>query len=110
MVDICKPSGTTNSGHFLLPRAKVHCLAEEEISYLRLKGVFLFPEPPICDDLVRAYFHYVHPFFPIIEAVPFLTTYESAKRDELGIHLLWSVFLAATHVWTLPRPHPVAKD
>ncbi|CRG87289.1 Cutinase transcription factor 1 alpha [Talaromyces islandicus] len=97
VAEICKPSDSTNSGHFPLPRAKVHCLAEEELSYLRLKGVFWFPETPICDALVRAYFHYVHPFFPIIDVGSFLTTYESAKPDELGIHLLWSVFLAATH-------------
>lgn len=57
--------------------------------------------------IIRTYFHYVHPFFPVIDARSFLDTFENAHND-LSLHLLWSMFLAAAnvrlaHSLTFPR-------
>ena len=66
--------------------------------YLRLVGVFELPSSHVCEMLIKAYFHYVHPFFPVVEAKRFIETFESPRRNELSIHLLWSMFLAAANV------------
>jgi hypothetical protein len=100
VADICEPQVRNNSGHFLVPKAIAACLGPEDIDYLRLKGAFSLPKPPVCDLIIRTYFHHVHPFFPIIEAKSFLDMYESAERVNLSVHLLWSMFLAASNVRT----------
>jgi hypothetical protein len=50
--------------------------------------------------IIRTYFHYVHPFFPVVDARSFLDLFENARND-LSLHLLWSMFLAAANVWVL---------
>lgn len=100
VADICEPKLRSNSGHFLVPKAIAASLGPEDLDYLRLKGAFSLPAPPVCDLLIRAYFHHVHPFFPIVEAKSFLDMYESAERGNLSVHLLWSMFLAASNVRT----------
>ncbi len=111
VADICEPKLRNNSGHFLVPKATANCLGPEDLDYLRLKGAFSLPTPSVCDLLIRTYFHHVHPFFPIVEARSFLDTYESAERGNLSVHLLWSMFLAASNVRTNApsnsTPHPV---
>jgi hypothetical protein len=47
--------------------------------------------------IIRTYFYYVHPFFPVIDARSFLDMFENA-RNEVSVHLLWSMFLAAANV------------
>lgn len=86
------------SGHFLLPNGIVSSLDPEDLGYLRLKGAFVFPEARIRDELVRTYFHYVHPFFPIVDVQDFLPNHESAALDRISAHLLWSMYLAASNV------------
>jgi hypothetical protein len=39
----------------------------------------------------------VHPFFPVVDAHSFLDAFEN-QRNEVSIHLLWSMFLAAANV------------
>jgi hypothetical protein len=46
--------------------------------------------------IIRTYFYYVHPFFPVIDARSFLDMFENA-RNEVSVHLLWSMFLAAAN-------------
>lgn len=101
VADICEPDRKNKSGHFLIRNTINASPAPEDLDYLRIKGVFSLPAAPICDALIRAYFHYVHPFLPIIDVGSFLCMYESDEREKVGVHLLWSMFLAATHVsWT----------
>ncbi|KAH6867801.1 putative Zn(II)2Cys6 transcription factor [Thelonectria olida] len=95
IANICEPERADRSGHFLLPNGIVSSLDPEDIGYLRLKGAFMFPEAGIRDDLVRTYFHYVHPFFPILDAQDFLSKHESGALDRIGAHLLWSMYLAS---------------
>ncbi|KAJ9418958.1 fungal-specific transcription factor domain-containing protein [Fusarium oxysporum] len=95
IANICEPEGADKSGHFLLPNGIVASLDPEDQEYLRRKGAFVFPEARVRDSLVRAYFHYVHPFFPIIDVQDFLHKHESATLDRVSAHLLWSMYLAA---------------
>ncbi|KAH7012816.1 putative Zn(II)2Cys6 transcription factor [Ilyonectria destructans] len=95
IANICEPDSAEKSGHFLLPNGIVSLLDPDDLEYLQRKGVFAFPEPQVRDDLVRTYFHYVHPFLPILDAQDFLSQHESAALDKIGPHLLWSMYLAA---------------
>ena len=98
IVNICEPDRGDESGHFLLPNGVVPSLVPEDLEYLQRKGAFALPEARIRDDLVRTYFRYVHPSLPIVDAQEFLTKYESASLDKIGLHLLWSMYLAASNV------------
>ncbi|PGH11781.1 hypothetical protein AJ79_04682 [Helicocarpus griseus UAMH5409] len=96
VVDICEPETREKSGHFLVPRVDSTHMDQDTIDYLRRKGAFDLPTPAVCEMVVRTYFHYVHPFFPVVDARSFLDMFEYA-RNELSIHLLWSMFLAAAN-------------
>ncbi|KAL4754936.1 hypothetical protein BDW72DRAFT_200337 [Aspergillus terricola var. indicus] len=96
VIDICEPEPREKSGHFLVPRINSIHMDQETIEYLRHKGVFDFPTPSVCEMIIRTYFYYVHPFFPVIDACSFLHMFENA-RNEVSVHLLWSMFLAAAN-------------
>lgn len=98
MANICEPEGADSSGHFLLPNGIFASLDLEDQEYLRRKGAFVFPESRVRESLVRAYFHYVHPFFPIVDIQDFLPKHESGALDKISTHLLWSMYLAACNV------------
>ncbi|KAF1958360.1 hypothetical protein CC80DRAFT_469342 [Byssothecium circinans] len=96
VADICEPQRRDRSGHLLVPRIRPPNVDPETLSYLRLRGVFDLPKPEACEMLIRDYFYHVHPFFPIVEAGSFIEQFENS-RHELSIHLLWSMFLAASN-------------
>ncbi|CAI7635463.1 Transcription factor [Penicillium manginii] len=96
VVDICEPEPREKSGHFLVPRISPKHIDQGTIDYLRYKGVFDLPTPAVCEMIIRTYFHYVHPFFPVVDARSFLDLFENARND-LSLHLLWSMFLAAAN-------------
>uniref|UniRef100_A0A0B7KNF3 Xylanolytic transcriptional activator regulatory domain-containing protein n=1 Tax=Bionectria ochroleuca TaxID=29856 RepID=A0A0B7KNF3_BIOOC len=95
VANICEPDGADRSGHYLLPNGIFASLDPEDQEYLRRKGVFVFPEARVRENLVQAYFHYVHPFFPIVDIQDFLPKHESGALDKISTHLLWSMYLAA---------------
>ncbi|GLA72663.1 hypothetical protein AtubIFM55763_003545 [Aspergillus tubingensis] len=96
VVEICEPEPQEKSGHFLIPKSKPTHIDPDTIEYLRRKGVFNFPAPAVCEMMIRTYFHYVHPFFPVVDAHSFLDTFEN-RCNEVSVHLLWSMFLAAAN-------------
>ncbi|KAL4894187.1 fungal-specific transcription factor domain-containing protein [Aspergillus ambiguus] len=96
VVDICEPEPGEKSGHFLIPRIRPTHIDPDTIEYLRRKGVFNLPTPAVCEMMIRTYFYYVHPFFPVVDAHSFLDTFEN-ERNEVSVHLLWSMFLAAAN-------------
>lgn len=98
VTDVSHPDWLDKSGHLFLRKAKSSSLGDEELNYLHKKGVFIFPKTSVCEALVRSYFHHVHPFFPIIDTKAFLVAFEDGQYESIGIHLLWSVFLAASLV------------
>ncbi|EAW17083.1 Zn(II)2Cys6 transcription factor [Aspergillus fischeri NRRL 181] len=96
VVDICEPEPRNKSGHFLVPRIGPTHMDQETMDYLCRKGVFDLPTPSVCEMIIRTYFHYVHPFFPVVDARSFLNMFENV-RNEVSVHLLWSMFLAAAN-------------
>ncbi|KAL4985589.1 fungal-specific transcription factor domain-containing protein [Aspergillus falconensis] len=96
VVNICEPEPREKSGHFLVPRIGPTHMDQGTIDYLRHKGVFDLPTSSVCEMIIRTYFHYVHPFFPVVDARSFLDMFENA-RNEVSVHLLWSMFLAAAN-------------
>ncbi|KAH7109879.1 putative fungal-specific transcription factor [Dendryphion nanum] len=97
VADICEPGRRDKSDHFLVPPIRPPHVDADTINYLRLRGVFELPSPEVCEMLIRTYFYYVHPFFPVVEAKSFIEKYESPLRSQLSIQLLWSMFLAAAN-------------
>lgn len=98
VADLCEPERPDKSGHFIataLSSTNVDCDTHE---YLEKRGCFDLPALDIQQSLVQAYFHYVHPFLPVIHVSSFLKTFESPGQDGVSLHLLWSVFLAAANV------------
>lgn len=65
------------------------------------------PSAAVCQDLIRLYFHYVHPWLPIINAAEFLQTYNE-NVDKLSKLLLWSVLYAAASVSNCRTDEPEA--
>ncbi|OLN81301.1 Cutinase transcription factor 1 beta 3 [Colletotrichum chlorophyti] len=90
LIDICEPNRSSRDNHFLVPMPSIKALAPEDVNYLRMKGAFTLPRPHIREALIRCYFHYVHPFAPILDASEFITEYEKGRRSLL---LLWSILL-----------------
>lgn len=90
--------------HISLPMpAKTLIPAENE--YLERREALSLPPNKIQDALIRCYFHYVHPFAPILDGDDFLCRYRAGKMSLL---LLWSVFTAAGNVsrWLHYFPSP----
>jgi hypothetical protein len=53
------------------------------------------PPHPLREALVKAYFHYAHPFEPVLDPEDFLDKY---SKGHLSLLLLWSVFMCAASV------------
>ncbi|ETS75469.1 hypothetical protein PFICI_12413 [Pestalotiopsis fici W106-1] len=96
VTDVSHSNWLDKSGHLFLRKLRRDSLGNDELTYLHQKGVFSLPHKSVSDVLIRIYFHHVHPFFPILNAKTFLAAYEDGAYDRIGIHLLWSVFLAAS--------------
>ncbi|KAL0944915.1 C6 transcription factor [Colletotrichum truncatum] len=92
LIDICEPNRSSKDNHFLVPMPSIKALSPEDVNYLRIKGAFALPAPRLRDTMIRCYFHYVHPFAPILDATEFITEYEKGRQSLL---LLWSMFIAA---------------
>lgn len=57
-----------------------------DISYLRDKGCFSFPEKDVVDSLLKCYFDYIHPHVPFLDEQEFWETYLDRKPDALRSH------------------------
>ncbi|KAH7230848.1 putative Zn(II)2Cys6 transcription factor [Fusarium solani] len=97
VASICEPEKANKSGHYLLPNPIMPPMDPVDLEYLQKKSAFSFPEPVVCEFLVGAYFRYVHPFFPVVDAQSFITNFDSGALDNIGAQLLWSMFLAASN-------------
>lgn len=96
-LDVCSP-GIALPRHLLIPSRAREPLPEEDINFLRAKGVFTLPEKESCAHLLRAYISHVHPMMPIIEIDQLLSHFQDGRLHEYNILLLWSVFFAAVNV------------
>ncbi|PTB42669.1 hypothetical protein M441DRAFT_137092 [Trichoderma asperellum CBS 433.97] len=105
ILDACSPSQQPAARHILISEAPVS-LSDEDREYLRCKGVFTLPQKSTCNELLRAYFHHVHPIMPVVDASVLLKLHQTGKASEWNLLLLWSMFFVAAnfvdaHVWTL---------
>ncbi|KAG5655121.1 hypothetical protein KAF25_001894 [Fusarium avenaceum] len=97
VADLCEPERPDKSGHFVVAALSSPNIDSETHEYLTKRGCFDLPALDIQQSLVRSYFHYVHPFLPVIHVSSFLKTFESPGQNGVCLHLLWSVFLAAAN-------------
>jgi Fungal specific transcription factor domain len=89
--------------HFMIPRLASKVLQPEVLEYLKVKGCFSLPTSDVCNALVEAYFNFVHPLFPIINAREFLERYEQNGIQQINPLLLWSMFsVSASYI-----PHSI---
>ncbi|KAF6526040.1 hypothetical protein HZS61_009084 [Fusarium oxysporum f. sp. conglutinans] len=68
-------------------------LDDVDNEYLAKKKVFELPPPRFMDDIVKAYFDYVHPFAPILNRTDFIQSYRSGT---CCLFLLHAVAAAAS--------------
>lgn len=96
VLDACSPSQPV-ARHILISEASISLSAQDR-EYLQYKGVFTLPQKSTCNELLRAYFHHVHPMMPIVDATVLLKFHETGKASEWNLLLLWSMFFVAVNV------------
>ncbi|EHK42217.1 hypothetical protein TRIATDRAFT_229782 [Trichoderma atroviride IMI 206040] len=104
ILDACSPSQQPAARHILISEVPIS-LSDEDREYLRYKGVFTLPQKSTCNELLRAYFHHVHPIMPVVDASVLLKLHQTGKASEWNLLLLWSMFFVAANfveanVWT----------
>ena len=83
--------------HFHVPVAVEKALGANDLEYLRIKGCFTLPTAS--RELIEAYFHYVHPSFPVIDGPAFLHDYATKGLEGINLLLLWSMFsISASYI------------
>ncbi|KAL6920768.1 hypothetical protein FSST1_004794 [Fusarium sambucinum] len=93
--------GSADVVHYPLPenvrgsRARLTELDNIEIDILHQRGAFLLPPRTLCDELIDAYFKWVHPIVPVINRTRFMRQYRDPKNPP-SLLLLQSVLLAGT--------------
>lgn len=87
---ILDAAGEVNKRHFHIPVAAEKALAAEDLQYLKVKGCFSLPTES--KELLKAYFQFVHPTFPVIDGPVFLRDYAASGLEGINLLLLWSMF------------------
>ncbi|KAF2452051.1 hypothetical protein P171DRAFT_479061 [Karstenula rhodostoma CBS 690.94] len=96
----------TADRHFHIFAGPEKALAVEDLQYLNAKGCFTLPEER--KQLLQAYFHFVHPSFPVIDAHAFLAQYNAHGFEGINLLLLWSIFSASASY--VPSLSPRRKE
>ncbi|QPH09948.1 Cutinase transcription factor 1 alpha [Epichloe festucae Fl1] len=97
--------GSSDVVHYPLPenvrgsRARLTELDNVEIEILHQRGAFLLPPRSLCDELIEAYFKWVHPIVPVINRCRFMRQYRDPKNPP-SLLLLQAVLLAGSRVCT----------
>ncbi|KAI1128240.1 fungal-specific transcription factor domain-containing protein [Nemania abortiva] len=95
--------GASDVVHYPLPenvrgsRARLTELDNIEIDILHQRGAFLLPPRQLCDELIEAYFKWVHPIVPVIHRTRFMRQYRDPKNPP-SLLLLQAVLLAGSRV------------
>ncbi|QMW42179.1 hypothetical protein G4B11_005503 [Aspergillus flavus] len=85
VLDLCSPPQQPVQRHILLQPKRSIPLSAEDREYLQYKGVFNLPRSDTCDELLRAYFHHVHPIVPVVDATSVLSSYPNHGFTSLPI-------------------------
>ncbi|KAI1268747.1 fungal-specific transcription factor domain-containing protein [Xylariaceae sp. FL1019] len=95
--------GASDVVHYPLPenvrgsRARLTELDNIEIDILHQRGAFLLPPRQLCDELIEAYFQWIHPIVPVINRASFMRQYRDPKNPP-SLLLLQAVLLAGSRV------------
>ncbi|CAK7208491.1 Transcriptional activator of fatty acid utilization [Sporothrix bragantina] len=101
-------AGSTDVVHYPLPenvrgsRARLTELDNVEIEILHQRGAFLLPPRDLCDELIEAYFKWVHPIVPVINRTRFMRQYRDTNNPP-SLLLLQAVLLAGSRVCKNPK-------
>lgn len=98
VLDMCNTGRGPSEQHHLIPKAAADAMDEADVAYANAKGCFAIPDPAACEDLIHAYFHYVHPTLPIIDIDDFFDRYWGTSTAPFSMLLLWSMFSIAASV------------
>ncbi|KHN96833.1 uncharacterized protein MAM_05389 [Metarhizium album ARSEF 1941] len=92
VMNISHDDGSKSSRSVFAPVNDTTALTPRDLQHLEQKGCFTLPSREMQDVLLRAYFHNVHPFAPIVDVADFVHRYATGK---VSVLLLWSMFVAA---------------
>ncbi|PKY06946.1 hypothetical protein P168DRAFT_278962 [Aspergillus campestris IBT 28561] len=67
------------NSHYWVPKANAIPLPPEDLAFLQAKGALTLPSPELREELIKAYFKYVHPSLPVLDHNEFL--HQLATRD-----------------------------
>ncbi|KAF7561504.1 hypothetical protein G7046_g2639 [Stylonectria norvegica] len=99
ILDVFRPAGSPKPRHITVNGTADAALDAGDLEYLKLKGCFELPAES--EELLTAYFHFVHPIFPVIDGASFLRDYAIGGMDAMNLLLLWSMFsVSASYVPT----------
>ncbi|KAF2194019.1 hypothetical protein K469DRAFT_464204, partial [Zopfia rhizophila CBS 207.26] len=74
----------------------------EDLEYLKVKGCFTLPVES--KELLKAYFQFVHPTFPVTDGSLFLQDYAVSGHEGINLLLLWSMFsVSVSYIPISPR-------
>jgi len=101
MLEVLNPAAGHKSQHYTIPRSKENSLDSDDLTYLKSKGCFALPSQEVCDQLIKTYFHHVHPLLPILDAKAVLEPYTTVGIQNVDLLLLWSMFSISASVSTV---------
>ncbi|KFZ00997.1 hypothetical protein V500_00910 [Pseudogymnoascus sp. VKM F-4518 (FW-2643)] len=98
ILDILAPENAKRR-HITVNGAPDAALSPEDLEYLKLMGCFELPVES--EDLLAAYFHFVHPIFPVLDGPSFLRDHAKEGLEGMNLLLVWSLFsVSASYVPT----------
>ncbi|CAM1510947.1 Fc.00g084600.m01.CDS01 [Cosmosporella sp. VM-42] len=96
ILDMLRP-GSPKRRHITVNGTADAALNAGDLEYLKLKGCFELPAQS--EELLAAYFHFVHPIFPVLDGSSFLRDHARGGLDTMNLLLLWSMFsVSASYV------------
>ncbi|CAI7611418.1 unnamed protein product [Penicillium discolor] len=106
ILDVFTQPNQTVPRHILLSPNISASLSAQDREFLQYKGVFTMPQKNTFTELLRAYFHHIHPILPIVDVKVFFNCNQGVQTNDWNLLLLWSMFFAATNfvgedIWSL---------
>lgn len=103
LLDICKPDRPVKGLHHPVPVTTPRSRMDGESVSPGLSIATPFLSKETSSELIRCFFHYVHPVLPILDAATFLHAYEFEWQRTIPDLLLWSVYFVGASVCYIPE-------
>ncbi|KAI8720002.1 Zn(2)-C6 fungal-type domain-containing protein [Fusarium sp. LHS14.1] len=106
VIDVCSHPQKPIQRHILLRSAPPVTISQQDSDYLKQKGVFNLPQQSSRKEILRAYFHHVHPILPILDVGILQNLHEPIYVSLSDLLLFWSMTSVAVNfvpstVWQL---------